>query len=184
MRVVSGSARGVPLLSLDGLETRPTTDRVKESMFNVIQFELWGKRVLDLFAGSGALGIEALSRGAGHATFVDRSPKALAIVQKNLAQTRLSEQATTLCEAYDRFLQRAEGPFDMVFLDPPYASDFAVDAVRLLKTRHLLAEKGVVVFEHDREHPDMDAELSAFTKKTYRYGKTFVTFYRNEGTSL
>lgn len=181
MRVVSGSARGVSLISLEGLETRPTTDRVKESMFNVLQFELYGKRILDLFAGSGALGIEALSRGAAEATFVDQSKKALDVVQKNLKQTRLEGQAVLVCEGFERFLKRTDNPFDIVFLDPPYASDFAAKAVGLLLERGLLSDRAVVVLEHDREQADTDRLLAAFTKKTYRYGKTFVTFYRNEG---
>ncbi len=181
MRVVSGTARGVALFSLDGLETRPTTDRVKESMFNVLQFELYGKRVLDLFAGSGALGIEALSRGAAEAAFVDQNQKALDIVNQNLKKTRLDGSAMLVRDGFESFLKRETKPFDIVFLDPPYASDFAAQAVKLLLERGLLTSRGVVVLEHDREQTAVDALLLDFTKKTYRYGKTFVTFYRNEG---
>ena len=181
MRVVSGTARGVSLLSLEGLETRPTTDRVKESMFNVLQFELYGKRVLDLFAGSGALGIEALSRGAASATFVDQNPKALDIVGQNLKKTRLDGQARLVRDSFESFLKRAAEPFDIVFLDPPYASDFAPRAVSMLLEQGLLSPRSVVVLEHDREQTETDTLLSDFVKKTYRYGKTFVTFYRNEG---
>ena len=181
MRVVSGTARGVSLLSLEGLETRPTTDRVKESMFNVLQFELYGKRVLDLFAGSGALGIEALSRGAESATFVDQNPKALDIVGQNLKKTRLDGQAVLVRDGFESFLKREKKPFDIVFLDPPYASDFAHRAVLMLLEQGLLSPRSVVVLEHDREQTETDALLSDYAKKTYRYGKTFVTFYRNEG---
>ncbi len=169
-------------MTLEGLDTRPTTDRVKESVFNIIQFEIYGKRVLDLFAGSGALGIEAISRGASHATFVDANRAACEVVRKNLNHTRLEEQATVVQGTYDGFLQSAKTPFDLVFLDPPYASDFAANAVGLLKTRGLLADGAVVVVEHDR--PLTDPVYNGFSKKEYRYGKTFVTFLRNEGTSL
>ena len=181
MRVVSGTARGVNLIALDGTDTRPTTDRVKESMFNIIQFELWGKRVLDLFAGSGALGIEALSRGAESAVFVDRNQKALDVVRENLSKTRLNGQATLVRDEFDHYLLRAKDPFDIIFLDPPYASDYAAAAVEQVLERGLISPNGVLVIEHDREQPSVDALFSAWTKKTYRYGKIFVTFYRNEG---
>ena len=168
------------LLTLEGMDTRPTTDRVKESVFNIIQFEIYGKRVLDLFAGSGALGIEALSRGAIHATFVDANRAACEVVRKNLTHTRLQDSATVVQSTYDGFLQSARTPFDLVFLDPPYASDFAARALSLLRERGLLAENAVVVVEHDR--PLNDPVFDEGTQKTYRYGKTFVTFLRNEGT--
>ena len=182
MRVVSGTARGMSLTTLEGLDTRPTTDRVKESIFNIIQFEIYGKRVLDLFAGSGALGIEALSRGAAHATFVDANRAACEVVRKNLAHTRLQDSATVLQTTYDGFLQSAKTPFDLVLLDPPYASDFAAEALKLLQQRGLLNADAVVVVEHDR--PLDDPIFAAFHQKEYRYGKTFVTFLRNEGKDL
>lgn len=182
MRVVSGSARGISLNALEGLLTRPTTDRVKESMFNILQFDLFGKTVLDLFAGSGALGIEALSRGAKSCTFVDQNTKALSVVRSNLERTGLLENATLACKAYNAFLEQADTPFGLVFLDPPYASDFAADAVQILLRKGLLLPGAIIVWEHDGTVvlPDFDA----FIKKTYRYGKIFVTVYRNEENSL
>lgn len=180
MRVVSGSARGVPLVALDGLTTRPTTDCVKESIFNILQFQLAGKRVLDLFAGSGALGIEALSRGAEHCTFVDQNPLALQVVQKNLDRTHLKERATLYKGSFDAFLEGAPSPFELVFLDPPYASDFAPLAAKLLMKNRLLAPNGLLMLEHDRLQPELEAISGLHFQKTYHYGKVFVTFYRNE----
>lgn len=181
MRVVSGSARGVPLIAPDGRATRPTTDRVKESIFNILQFELAGRRVLDLFAGSGALGIEALSRGAAACTFVDQSQAALKVVRTNLERTRLFVQASLFCGTYSAFLSRETTPFDLVFLDPPYASGFEEDAARLLQEHRLLSKDGIVMLEHERPAGELPGLVRG---KTYRYGKTFVTFYRNEGATL
>ena len=125
MRVITGKARGKRLKELPGLDTRPTTDRVKEGLFNVIQFDIEGRRVLDLFAGTGQLGIECLSRGASYCDFVDVSRTAAAIVRENLKTTGLEGQASVHQRDYSAFVQTARNQkYGLIFLDPPYAEEF------------------------------------------------------------
>ena len=123
MRVITGSARGRRLNELKGTQTRPTTDKVKESIFNCIQFDVEDARVLDLFAGTGQLGIEALSRGAQSAVFVDRRTDAVKLIRENLALCRLSDRAQVVCGDSMGYLSSLRTKFDIVFLDPPYAED-------------------------------------------------------------
>ena len=122
MRVITGTARGRRLKELQGMETRPTTDKVKESLFSIIQFDIEGRRVLDLFAGTGQLGIEALSRGAAEAVFVDRRPDAVRLVQENLALCAFTDRARVKSGDALAYLKSGE-KFDLIFLDPPYAAD-------------------------------------------------------------
>ena len=121
MRVISGKARGVTLKTPDGNQTRPTADRVKEALFSIIQFDLPGAKILDLFAGSGQLGIEALSRGADSALFIDASDKACALVKENLRRTKLTEQAEVIRSDYLSYLKNCRKKFNIIILDPPYA---------------------------------------------------------------
>ena len=132
MRVITGTARGRVLRTLEGEDVRPTTDRVKEAVFSIIQFEIEGRRVLDLFAGSGQLGIEALSRGAASATFVDMSKDSLSTVKYNLEHTKLGDNAKVVQTDALSFLKLTKDKFDIVFLDPPYASSLVVDSMKLL----------------------------------------------------
>ena len=125
MRVITGTARGRRLKELQGMETRPTTDKVKESLFSIIQFDIEGRRVLDLFAGTGQLGIEALSRGAAEAVFVDRRPDAVRLVQENLALCGFTDRARVKSGDALTYLKSGE-KFDLIFLDPPYAADLLV----------------------------------------------------------
>ena len=121
MRVITGSARGRRLKELEGMETRPTTDRVKEGLFNVLQFDIEGRRVLDLFAGTGQLGIECLSRGAAEAVFAERRPDALKLIRENLKVTELSDRARVVAGDSMEFLSTTKEKFDIILLDPPYA---------------------------------------------------------------
>ena len=130
MRVITGTARGRVLRTLEGEDVRPTTDRVKEAVFSIIQFEIEGRRVLDLFAGSGQLGIEALSRGAASATFVDMSKDSLSAVKYNLEHTKLGDNAKVVQTDALSFLKLTKDKFDIVFLDPPYASSLVVDSMK------------------------------------------------------
>ena len=121
MRVITGSARGRRLKELEGMETRPTTDRVKEGLFNVLQFDIEGRRVLDLFAGTGQLGIECLSRGAAEAVFAERRPDALKLIRENLKVTELSDRAMVVAGDSMEFLSTTKEKFDIILLDPPYS---------------------------------------------------------------
>ncbi len=178
MRVITGSARGARLKTLPGLATRPTAERVKEALFSSIQFELEGRRVLDLFAGSGQLGIEALSRGAALAVFVDHSADAVQIIRENLAHTHLAERSRVLEGEADAFLARSKDCFDVILLDPPYRQGFLEKLLPLAAAK--LSDGGVLVAESAREDPmpEKAGKLGLVQKK--RYGKTTIGFYRGE----
>ena len=152
MRIITGRARGVKLLTLDGLDTRPTSERSKEAIFSMLQFEIQDKIVLDLFAGSGQMGLEALSRGASRVYLVDRGRGAYGIIKKNIEKSRLSEGCIALCEDSISFLKKQTGieKFDIVFLDPPYATNLISEALDLLVEKSLIDEASYIVCESDR----------------------------------
>ncbi len=149
MRVISGSARGKKLLCTEGLDVRPTLDRVKESIFNMIAFNISDSSVLDLFSGSGALGIEALSRGAKSAVFVDKSLTSLDITRKNLAMTHLEGKATVIKQDALDFVRSTAQKFDIIFLDPPYESSIYDDIIREIKNSDVLNPSGLIIVEAD-----------------------------------
>lgn len=182
MRIITGSARGTKLETLEGEEiTRPTTERVKEGIFSAIQFEIEGRRVLDLFAGSGQLGLEALSRGAESAVFTDSNDKAVAIIKQNALKTKLYPKTLIMCSGYKEYIKSAKGKvFDIVFIDPPYASEYLDDAVKRLAESGLLAVGATVICESDSEKIEFDESVYEL-KKVYRYGKTFVTMLVYKG---
>lgn len=183
MRVITGSARGRRLLELKGMETRPTTDRVKEGIFSALQFDIEGARVLDLFAGTGQLGIECLSRGAESAMFVDMRGDAAALVKKNLALTGLSGQARVVNGNALDFISRTSERFDLVFLDPPYVSGLLDEILERITAPgfDILLPYGIIVAEHpaDKTLPDLPPPYRL--QRTYRYGKIAVTLIRWEG---
>ncbi len=176
MRVITGSARGRRLITLEGNDVRPTTDKVKEALFSIVQFELEGRRVLDLFAGSGQLGIEALSRGADSCVFVDSSKKAIEVVKQNLAATGLARRASVIHGDALRYLQTCRDRFDVVFLDPPYSTGTLQKALTLLPP--LVRRSGVIVCEAPRGEalPETAGEFSLW--RTYHYSKVSLTVYR------
>ena len=152
MRIISGKARGTKLKTLEGLDTRPTLDRIKESLFNIIQNEIYDAKVLDLFAGSGALGLETLSRGAKEAILCDNSNKAVAIIKENVEKTHLKEQVKILKMDYKKVLNMLENQkFDIIFLDPTYDSGFDIEALKLIIEQNMLSEEGIIILETDNE---------------------------------
>ena len=154
MRIITGKAKGTKLCTLEGEDvTRPTSERAKEAIFSMIQFEIEGKRVLDLFAGSGQLGLEAMSRGAEYAMFVDASRDAMAVVKKNAEKTHFFSECGYLVSDYRSYLRKAAGRerFDIVFLDPPYRSDDLCDALVRLHEGKTVKDTGFCVCETDRE---------------------------------
>lgn len=177
MRVITGSARGMKLETLSGLDVRPTTDQVKESIFSIIQFEIEGARVLDLFAGSGQLGIEALSRGAHSAVFVDKNRKAVDVVNANLSHTKLSD-AIVKNEDSLGFLRLTKDTFDIAFLDPPYEAGLVLEALPLLVPH--MSDGGVIVCETSRDEVLPEEVLDFYMKKDYKYGKVKLTVYRKK----
>ena len=155
MRVISGTARGKKLISLEGLETRPTLDRVKEALFNILQFDIKEANILDLFSGSGAIAIEALSRGAESAILCDSSKKAIEIISKNLEATRLKDKSKVLNKDYLEtlnYLKKESEKFNIIFLDPPYKTDYIFKSIKNILEYDLLAEDGIIVAETDDEN--------------------------------
>lgn len=181
MRVISGSARGHRLKSLDGLATRPTADRVKESLFNIITAYLPEACVLDLFAGTGNLGIEALSRGAAHADFVDKSPMAVKIIVDNLSHTGLKDRAQVhICDCNDYISKNIyySRHYDIIFMDPPYSKGLILPILIKLDEKSFLKEDGVIIVE--RENSDeLPEHIGSLVKvRDQKYGRTFMTFYK------
>lgn len=181
MRVITGTARGRRLGELKGLETRPTAGKVKEGVFSALQFELEGRRVLDLFAGTGQMGIEALSRGALSCTFVDRRKDAAALVRDNLALCGFSDRAQVVCGDAMGYLASLRTRCDLIFLDPPYADDVLERAIAHIARFDILAPRGIIVAESpaDKRLPALSAPYGI--SREYRYGKIKVTVYRRDG---
>lgn len=179
MRVISGIRRGAKLITREDEGVRPTTDRVKESMFNLLGMGYSGCLVLDLFSGSGALGIEALSRGAEKVICVDNDPESMAVIKKNYENLRLLPMAEFhLCDSIE-FLKKTDKKYDLIFLDPPYNRNLITPVMELLKNRNLLADDGVIVAESDST--DVLPDVPGFCiLKQRKYGRTFVTLYKNE----
>ena len=178
MRVISGLRKGIQLKTPDGLQTRPTADRVKEALFSIIQFDIPTARVLDLFGGTGQLGIEALSRGAQKAVFVDASEKACRLIRENLRRTELAQQAAVLCCDYLSYLQKSKDQFDIIFLDPPYAEKYLENALNVISEIDILQSGGIIVAERP-VGKELDCVLSGFERsKDYKYGQTLLTVFR------
>ncbi|HIR85475.1 MAG TPA: 16S rRNA (guanine(966)-N(2))-methyltransferase RsmD [Candidatus Galloscillospira excrementavium] len=177
MRVITGTARGRRLKELPGRETRPTTDKVKESIFNIIQFDIEGRNTLDLFAGTGQLGIEALSRGAARCTFVDARREAAALVRENLAHCGLADRARVVQGDALAFLTGCREKFGLVFLDPPYASGLLEQSLELLAEIDIVAGNGIIVCESGAEASLPELSDPYEKGREYRYGKIKLTLY-------
>lgn len=176
MRVISGSARGRKLREPDGQAIRPTTDMVKESVFNIIQFEIQGRRVLDLFAGTGQLGIEALSRGADSAVFVDESSDAVRLVRENLKNMGFEDKSVVTRKDAAAFLRRGER-FDVIFLDPPYETGLIEAAIKSIIEFDILKDNGIIICETKAEKK-LPEGIAPYKKgKEYKYGRIKITLY-------
>lgn len=178
MRIIAGTARGRKLTAPEGLATRPTTDRVKEAMFSIVQFELEGRCVLDLFAGSGQLGLEAISRGAAKATFVDAGKDAIRVIRDNIRRCGFDGQSTVVQRDYENFLQTCKESYDIILLDPPYGEKFLENALKLISEIDILRAGGIIICEKTAEKV-LDTEISGLTwQKEYRYGTSSLVLYR------
>lgn len=179
MRIIGGKYRSRVLAEFAGQDVRPTSDRAKESLFNILALKLYGARVLDLFAGSGALGLESLSRGAKEVVFNDCAKDSLAILKKNLTTLKIpvgGEEAKLVNYDYAVCLDTVRGPFDLIFLDPPYRFDYGLKALEKISQKGLLSENGIAVYERDRP---FEGEVSGLEKYDERkYGKTYIAFFR------
>lgn len=178
MRVITGKARGVTLKTPDGMQTRPTSDRVKEALFSIINFDIPNARVLDLFGGTGQLGIEALSRGAKSATFVDAGEPACKLIRENLKRTKLEADGRVVRSDYMDYLNRCREQYDIIFLDPPYAEVFLENSLKRIAEIDILHSGGIIVAERPLGK-ELPWEFEGFTRsKDYKYGKTLLTIYR------
>ncbi len=179
MRIITGRAKGIRLKTLEGDATRPTTERVKEAIFSMIQFDLEGREVLDLFAGSGQMGLEAVSRGAKHAVLVDRSKDAVRIIEENVKKTKLETDCTVRLSDSMDFIRRNRGQkFDIIFLDPPYASGLYQPVLEALAEFELLKPTSMIVCEGDMENllSQYDALSALYSaKKISKYSRTVIT---------
>ena len=180
MRVITGKARGIVLKTPDGMVTRPTADRVKEALFSIIQFDVPTASVLDLFGGTGQLGIEALSRDAKRAVFVDERADACRLIKENLKRTKLEQYAKVIRSDYMAYLKTCKEKFDIILLDPPYAEVYLENSLKMITEIDILQSGGIIVAERP-VGKDIPATFSSFTRsKDYKYGNTLLTLYRKD----
>ena len=187
MRIITGRARGIKLETLEGDMTRPTSERAKMAIFSSLQFELEGRRVLDLFAGSGQMGFEAMSRGAAAVTFIDSSREAIDVVKANARATGFFDSCRYLVSDYGNYIRKASGrdSYDLVFIDPPYAAECCTEAVGRLVRAELIIPGAILVLESGSEEIDLsDPRFAGFEviKSTHYGKKSFVNilFYKGE----
>ena len=180
MRVVSGTARGITLKTPEGMQTRPTADRVKEAMFSIIHFDIPGAKVLDLFGGTGQLGIEALSRGASGAPFVDHSEAACRLIRENLRRTKFEAAGKVIRGDYLEYLSRCREQYDIILLDPPYAEVFLENALKRITEIDILRSGGIIVAERP-VGKELPWDFEGFTRsRDYKYGQILLTLYRKD----
>lgn len=179
MRIISGTARGTNLFTLEGTDTRPTLDRVKESLFNIINLKIYDAVVLDLFSGSGAIGLEFASRGAKEVVLCDNSKKATQIIQKNIEKTHLQEKVKLYnCDYIELLENSKDKKFDIIYLDPPYKTDYIIETINLILDYDLIDEDGLIIAETD-EPERIESELNEknitiLDKR--KYGRAYLIF--------
>ena len=184
LRIITGKAKGKKIETLEGEATRPTSERIKEAVFSSIQFDVENRRVLDLFAGSGQLGLEALSRGAASASFVDSAREAIDVVKKNAKSTGFFDACRYIVSDWRNYIRKASGrdKYDLVFIDPPYAMECCGDALSRLSESSLLERGAIVVLESGTEEVDVTAFPNFEVIKSTHYGKkTFVNILLYKG---
>ena len=182
MRIITGKAKGIRLETLEGVATRPTSERVKEALFSTLQFDIEGRSVLDLFAGSGQLSLEALSRGASHAVMVDRSKDAVKIIKQNIAKTKLGEACEVYnCEFSDYIRNNKGNKFDIVFIDPPYDSDLYKRALNLLLEYEMIKSSTLIICESETTNifgnDEALGEKFDLIKQS-KYGRAVINIYK------
>lgn len=185
MRIISGSARGTKLVTLEGEQTRPTLDRVKEPLFSILQNEILDATVLDLFSGSGALGLESVSRGARKAILCDSSRKAIQIIEENAIKTKMQDKVEIIPADYKIALKRIKEKglsLDIVFLDPPYATDYDIQAIEYIQKENLLSDNGIIVVEtNSDEKVEKIEKININILKIRKYGTVKLMFLNRKG---
>ena len=178
MRVITGKARGIVLKTPSGMATRPTADRVKEAIFSIIQFDIPTASVLDLFGGTGQLGIEALSRGANRAVFIDEREDACKLIKENLKRTKLEAYGRVIRSDYMSYLKSCKDKFDIILLDPPYAEVYLENSLKMITEIDILQSGGIIVTERPLGKDLPWGFLGFERSRDYKYGKTLITIYR------
>lgn len=183
MRIITGTARGVRLETLEGLDTRPTGEKVKEAIFSMIQFEIEGRRVLDIFSGSGQLALEALSRGAESAVMIDASKDAAAVIRRNAVKAKMISNSKVIVSDHKTALRGLEGQkFQLIFADPPYAERLIPDTVDRVLRHGLLSDGGIMICESEEKEPYLRPELTV--RKHNKYGRSYITVYEKNVTEI
>lgn len=180
MRIIGGNSRGTKLYTLEGLNTRPTLDRVKESMFNILQNNIRDKIVLDLFAGSGAIGLEFISRGAKKAFLCEKEKKAIEIINKNVQKMHVENKVKIAFMDFAKFLETANDKYDLIFLDPPYETNFISKSTELIIEKNLINDDGIIIAETDQEERVIK-ELKNIKIEIFdirKYGRAKLIFMR------
>ena len=182
MRIIAGKARATKLYTLEGMETRPTLDRVKESLFNIIQAEITDSIFLDLFSGSGAIGLEAASRGAKKVILCEKNSKAITIIKKNIEKTHLKDKVDLYEGDYTNcILSNLKQKPDIIYIDPPYKTDYAIKAIKLLQEKQLIKLTTIVIIETDREKEtllELEKIQGIETEKVKKYGRASLIFLK------
>lgn len=185
MRIIAGRMKGTKLFTLDGLNTRPTLDRVKEPLFSIINFKIEDSVVLDLFSGSGALGLESISRGAKTAYLCDNSYNAIRIINQNVEKTKTQDQAVVVSKSFEKVLEECSLKnikFDIIFLDPPYKTDYAEKATEIIIEKNLLNDNGIIIIETDAKEKVIEnlqsIDITMYDER--KYGRVSLLFLRKE----
>ncbi len=181
MRVIAGKYKGRGLCSIKGIDIRPTSDMVKESLFNILGDAVIDSRFLDLFGGTGGVGIEALSRGAEHAVFIDASTKSIKVLKENLNNLGIKEEAEVFNTEYSTAINKLDKynkKFDIIFIDPPYGIGIAESALELIEKSAVLSQSGLIIVEHDSKHNMPEGIGKQYKYRTKQYGNTALSFYK------
>ena len=176
MRIVGGKYKGRVLNTFDGKDVRPTSDMVRESLFNILQFKIFGATFLDLFCGTGAMGIEALSRGAKSVTFNDASKNSIALLRKNLEKCKVTGDYKIKNQDAIFLIENSTEQFDFIYIDPPYSTDLGIRVLE--KVKNCLSDEGVAIFEDERPFEEKIDGLTAYDKR--KYGRAYLTFFKKE----
>ena len=182
MRVITGSAKGRRLDTLEGTDVRPTTDMVKEAVFSAIQFDIEGRAFLDLFAGCGQIGIEAVSRGAKSSTFIDSNPNAISVIKGNLSKTGFTDKAKVIKGEYSSFLASTKEKFDIAFLDPPYRLNILNDALNTVTS--VMSNHGIIICEHPSDVTVPESVNGFSLEKQRKYSKIIISIYRKDSEEI
>lgn len=182
MRIIAGKVKGATLETIDGDSTRPTRDMVREALFSILFDKVDEARFLDLFAGSGAIGIEALSRGASFGMFVDLNPKCVRVIKQNLAKTKFTENSEVYNTDYKTALTKLDAnSFDIIYIDPPYNKEMGVDAINRISEKDILREDGIIILETDTNE-DVPPIIGRYEKFNYkRYGRNILSLFKRKG---